>query len=377
MKNDRHFYLAGLFGAKDVPLEPFPSGNQDITEEDLPSATDRYDVVKAAVFSDPYYGKAWGGPERMLLPVYKQTLGSLLRGFFPLGKRLFRQAAKRTVRSRADLRWGPDRKGFRRLLHPMGICLTGTWKITAAPKDKAYTGYFAKGAEGRIIGRYSTGGSKPWGGYYRSLALVGKIYPLSGSAAQLANAPAHFFTQEDLGSTFTNSIREAVLTNSPPVSPWNRGKDIFFLLVNGGTLLLADTKNSERQLYEVAELGKPKGDRTSCPRFMKLTVAKETSGVAEDGADFRDEILSILYDRGNPVPTGRKLVFDIEVSDEGKKHGFGIEWLTDQVWTSIGQITFEDAAASYNGDFVIHFHHPMWREDRNNPQTVARPDLRS
>ena len=189
MKNDRHFYLAGLFGAKDVPLEPFPSGNQDITEEDLPSATDPYDVVKAAVFSDPYYGKAWGGPERMLLPVYKQTLGSLLRGFFPLGKRLFRQAAKRTVRSRADLRWGPDRKGFRRLLHPMGICLTGTWKITAAPKAKVYTGYFAKGAEGRIIGRYSTGGSKPWGGYYRSLALVGKIYPPSASVLSCPTRP--------------------------------------------------------------------------------------------------------------------------------------------------------------------------------------------
>ena len=167
------------------------------------------------------------------------------------------------------------------------------------------------------------------------------------------------------------------MTNSPPVSPWNRGKDIFFLLVNGATLLLADTKNSERQLYEIAELGKPKGVPTSCPRFMKLTVAKETPVVAANGVDFRDEILSILYDPGNPAPTGRKLVFNIEVSDAGKKHGFGIEWLTDQVWTPIGQIIFEDAAASYNGDFVIHFHHPVWREDRNDPQTVARPDLRS
>jgi hypothetical protein len=83
MKNNRHFHLAGWFGATDVPPEPFPPGNQDITEEDHPSATDPYDVVKAAVFSDPYYGNAWCGPERMVLPVYKQTLGSLLRGSSP------------------------------------------------------------------------------------------------------------------------------------------------------------------------------------------------------------------------------------------------------------------------------------------------------
>ena len=101
MKNNHHFHLAGWFGAKDVPPEPFPPGNQDITEEDHPSATDPYDVVKAAVFSDPYYGEAWGGPERMLLPIYKQTLGSLLRGLFPLGKRVVPVDAPATGRELA------------------------------------------------------------------------------------------------------------------------------------------------------------------------------------------------------------------------------------------------------------------------------------
>ena len=357
--------------------EPFPPGNQGVNDRDLPIATDSYDDVKKAVFANPYYDDAWGGPERRLLPVYKQTVSSLLLGFFPLGKRLFLRAAKRTVSSRSDLRWGADGKGFRRLLHPMGICLTGTWRITDAPKDTAYTGYFAKGAEGRIIGRYSTGGSKPWGGHYRSLALVGKIYPPAGAGPQPPAAPAHFFTQEDLGATFTNNIREAILTNSPPVSPWNRGKDVFFLIINGLTLLVADTKNSERQLYEIAELGKPKHTPTSCPRFMKLTVSKETPVVGGDGTDFRDEILGILYDRGNPVPTGRKLIFDIAVSDAGTKWGFGIEFLTGQDWTTIGQIIFDAAAASYNGDFVIHFHHPPWRNDRNVPGSVVRRELKS
>lgn len=122
--------------------EPFPAGNQEVTAHDLPTATDSYDAIKNAVFAEPYYGNAWGSPDRRALPVYRQTVGSLLRGLIPIGSRLFLQAAQRTVRSRADLRWGDDRQGFRRLLHPMGICLTGTWKITAAPADMHYTGDF-------------------------------------------------------------------------------------------------------------------------------------------------------------------------------------------------------------------------------------------
>jgi hypothetical protein len=371
------FALGRRFGVNDREREPFPPGNQGVNKQDRPTATDSYENVKKAVFDSPYYGDKWGGPERRLLPIYKQTLGSILRGFFPHGKYFLYQAAKRTVRSRADLRWGPDRQGFRRLLHPMGICLTGTWKITGAPENKNYTGYFKSGTEARIIARYSTGGSKPWGGHYRSLALVGKIYSTKDDVTQIpTEGPAHFFAQEDLGATFTNNIREAILTNSPPVSPWNRGKDIVFLLINGLTLLAGDTKNSERQLYEIAELGKSKDTPTSCPRFMRLTVADETPKVGGDGADFREEILGIIYDRGDATPK-RKLIFDIAVSDTGTKWKAVAEFLTGQEpWTKIGQIVFDEAAASYNGDFVIHFHHPPWRNDRNDPRSIARHELR-
>lgn len=339
-----------------------------------------YDEVHQALFdraTNGQYYKVWGAPGEGPLPVYKQTLTSLLRGLLPFGKPFgFLHDARRTVGSRVDLRWGADRKGFRRLLHPMGLGVAGTWKIDAAPPGTAYTGYFAKGAEGRIIGRYSSGGSNSRGGHYRSLALVGKIYPPAPSPNEPPAAPANFFAQEDLGTTLTDSIREALLTNSPPVSPWNRGKDAFQLLFIGMILTVADKKNSERQLYEIAELEKPADQRTSCPRFMRLTVAKGTPPVGGAGADFRDEILGIIYDPGNPLPQ-RLLAFDIDVSDEGKKHGLGIEWLTGQHWTRIGSITITEAAASYNGDFVIHFHHPVWRNDRNDPNSVARRKLRS
>jgi len=42
----------------------------------------------------------------------------------------------------------------------------------------------------------------------------------------------------------------------------------------------------------------------------------------------------------------------------------------------IGTLVFDHAVASYNGDFVIHFNHPTWRADRNDPATAARVNER-
>ena len=58
-------------------------------------------------------------------------------------------APARVLDSRADLRWGPDGKGFRRIVAPNGICAFGTWEIT---EDTPYTGFYAKGAKGLAIG---------------------------------------------------------------------------------------------------------------------------------------------------------------------------------------------------------------------------------
>ena len=43
-------------------------------------------------------------------------------------------------------------------------------------------------------------------------------------------------------------------------------------------------------------------------------------------------------------------------------------------WRQIGQLVFDNAVASYNGDAVVHFTHPTWREDRNDPATATRSD---
>ena len=123
-----------------------------------------------------------------------------------------------------------------------------------------------------------------------------------------------------------------------------------------------------RQLYQVAELGKAPGEPTRAPTFMRLTVAPGQPRIEGAGLDFRDEIMAQIYDRG---------AFDIEVTDDGETHGPAFrERRTFRNWRRIGTIVFDQAVISYNGDFVIHFRHPTWRDDQNDPATATRVDER-
>jgi len=88
--------------------------------------------------------------------------------------------------------------------------------------------------------------------------------------------------------------------------------------------------------------------------------------------DFRDEIMAQIFDKGDPKPK-RTLTFNIEVTDEGSTRGLpAFERRTFKNWRRIGRIVFDNAVASYNGDFVVHFSHPTWRNDRNDPSSAAR-----
>ena len=109
--------------------------------------------MREALFANPYQ-RVWGAAGEPPLPIYDVTLSGVLRGILPFGRPyIFRQATERAVDSNADLRWGADRKGFRRLLHPNGICLTGLWQIT---EETSYSGCFRQGSQALIVGRYST-----------------------------------------------------------------------------------------------------------------------------------------------------------------------------------------------------------------------------
>ena len=239
---------------------PFPKGKQELTPEDLKPSS--FGEIYRALF-DPevnkQYYRTWNGPGENNLPILKQPFASLARGLIVRFWKDFAMlsAAKRTLRSHADLRWGPDGKGFHRLVHGMGICLEGTWQIDENWSGSAYTGYFAPGMVGRVIARYSLGGNDPRNGRNRSLGLVGKIFPLQDGPGGITPR-AHFITQEDLGGAFTNSVRDVDLTNSPPVTLLKRGSGVFAFLVVIIALLKADRQPSERQLYEVAELENPR-----------------------------------------------------------------------------------------------------------------------
>src|SRR5260370_36650552 len=108
----------------------------------------------------------------------------------------------------------------------------------------------------------------------------------------------------------------------------------------------------------MVEGGKAENEPTRCALVMRVVVAPEQPRIAGAALDFRDEVMAQIFDRGDPTPK-RKLIFNIEVTDEGSTRGPGVfQRRTFSNWRRVGQITFDNAVASYNGDFVVHFNHP-------------------
>ena len=349
-----------------------PRGEQRPQEADFQYDGTTFNEVRNEVFKDPYYGSIWGETNDRPLPVYETTYAGVARGMFSLSKRfLFLDAAQRAIVSHADLRKGADGRGVERIIHPNGICLTGTWKIEDDIPTK-YSGYFAKGSEGLVIARYSTG-IKVRRGEMRTLSMVGKLYPTTKRDDK--HRTASFITQEDLGAAYSEGIHDAKLRNAPNVTLTKRFPNFSTVFLFAATFGRTDTRVTERQLYEIAELGKSAGEPTACPRFMQLTINRKLSpkiGGGDETADFRDEVLTQIYNRGVARPV-RKLVFDIEVSNEGEVKGIINKTIEGADWKRIGTIAFEDAVASPGADFVIHFHHPKWRLDRNDPKSESGP----
>ncbi len=354
-------------------MDPDFLGIEQVTDEDRADRGSRFAEVEAAIFANPYQ-RVWGAAAEPPLPVHQVTLVNMLRGILPRGRPYaFRQATQRVVDSHADLRWGPDRLGYRRLLHPNAVCLTGRWRITA---ETGCSGYFRKDSEALIVGRYSTCCSETRRGHSRSLSLIGKLYPTTDPSHAEPLRTASFITQEDIGGDWTDFINDAELRNAPNTTVLRRGFGLPTILITGLVFQIVDRKPSIRQLYEIAELGKPAGEPTRTPQFMRLLVASGQPRIAGDALDFRDEVMAQIYDRGDPAPK-RTLTFDIEITDEGTTSGPPFrERRTFANWRRVGAITFDKAVASYNGDFVLHAHHPTWRDDPNDPSTATRVNER-
>jgi hypothetical protein len=346
-------------------------GTEQFTDEDRAYRGSRFSAVREALFANPYQA-VWGAAGEPPLPTYETTLASVLDGALPFGRPYtFHQAVERTVDSQADLRWGTDGKGFRRLLHPNGVCLTGRWDIT---EDLGYSGYFRMGSQALAVGRYSTCCTETRRGHTRSLALAGKLFPTTDPNHPEPLRTANFFTQQDLGGERTDHVNDAELRNAPDTRLWRRSTGAPTLVVEGAVFNAVDKQPSIRQLYQVAELGKPADQATRTPDYMRLLVAPDQPRIPGSALDFRDEIMAQIFDPGDPAPR-RTLTFHIEVTDEGSTRGTpAFQRRTFSNWRPIGKLTFDAAVASYNGDFVIHFNHPTWRNDRNDPATATRVD---
>jgi hypothetical protein len=243
------------------------------------------------------------------------------------------------------------------------------WEIT---EPNPYSGYFKQGSQALVIGRYSTCCSETRRGHTRSLAMVGKLFPTTDPAHATPLRTASFITQQDLGGENDRYINDVNLSNAPNTHGWRRLGGIPVFLVTGAVFTIVDREPTIRQMYDVAELGKPSDEPTRAPTFMRLLVASDQARIEGDDLDFRDEIMRQIHDRGGRQRTGR-ITFGIEVTDVGQTHGVGLYQRRDfQGWRRIGTLTFDDAVASYNGDFVLHFNHPTWRTDRNDPATATR-----
>jgi hypothetical protein len=350
-------------------MEPDFFGTEQVTEEDRAYRGSRFSEVRAALFANPYQ-RVWGAAGEAPIPIYGVSLASALRGALPAGSPyFFRQAVARAVDSRADLRWGADRKGFRRIIHPNGVCLTGLWEIF---EQTSYSGYFRRDSRALVVGRYSTCCKETRRGHERSLSLVGKLFPTADPSHSEPLHTANFITQEDIGGDRTDYINDAELLNAPNTTSWRRGLGVPVLLVEAILFGKTDKEPTQRQLYQVAELSKPEGEPTRAPAFMRLLVDSAQPRILGEALDFRDEIMAQIFDRGDPIPK-RTLTFHIEVTDEGSTKGPNFfQRRTFANWQRIGRLVFDNAVVSYNGDFVIHFTHPTWRDDRNDPSTATR-----
>lgn len=204
------------------------------------------------------------------------------------------------------------------------------------------------------------------------MALVGKLFPTMDPHHEKPLRTANFITQEDIGGARTESINAAELRNAPDVTVFRRGPAGTLLIKVAAVFRRVDEEPTIRQLYPIAELGKPEGRPTRAPQFMRLLVARDQPVIPGADLDLRDEVMAQIFDRGDPVPR-RTLTFTIDVTDDGQTSGtpFRVRRTFDH-WRRIGSLVFDNAVVSYNGDSVIHFSHPAWRRDQNDPMTAAR-----
>ncbi len=312
--------LAATLGAAAPALADTPTSEY---------AGSRFSDVWEQVKSDPY----------SQLPQDRVSIARFFRG----AKDLLLEASSRTLSDQSDVL-----PRFDKLVHPNGVCLSGTWTITAPNR---YTGMFRTGTKAQIIARASTALTNTKAGQNRSFGFAGKIFPTDDPNSTELLKTANFFTIEDLGGKRHDHYLDAVNTNdiikiSPSVTAFFQGLEGLtvardFPKADGSNL----STSLIRELYPLSELGLAPGEEAVTPVWLKIEGAADVTRV--DEADFRDELALSNYPDG--------LRFDITVATEGSRFG-------DKQWEKIGQIVVNDTVASESCDHRLHFAHPVARK---------------
>jgi hypothetical protein len=199
------------------------------------------------------------------------------------------------------------------------------WRID---QDSPYTGYFARGAQGLLIVRFSVAGNRLTRGARRSLGIAGKVFPTLDPNAKVM--PGNFVTVTRLSGERLRHILDAAPTNFPEV-----GLDPAANVVNRVIFRLMDTRPGYRLLHPLSTLGVPPGSKVVTPDLLMFRVQEGTPRVRAD--DFRDELRLAHY-------PDRTLVYTINV------RGFA-----EEGWTQLGTMTFTEDVVSEGGDKRLHF----------------------
>ena len=195
--------------------------------------------------------------------------------------------------------------------------------------------------------------------------MAGKLFPTTDPEHAAPLRTASFITQQDIGGDYTNYINDVELRNAPNTSGWRRGSGVAILLITGAVFSYVDREPAIRQLYEVAELGKPTGQPTRAPAFMRLLVAPDQPRIDGEALDFRDEIM-------RQVSTA-SLTFAIEVTDDGEARGPALAQRRDFPRLA----THRHPDLRHRGRFVQRRLRPALSSsdmapDRNDPSTATR-----
>jgi hypothetical protein len=281
--------------------------------------------VRDQVFSDPYD----------TLPEYKITLGSLYQGV----NNALLQASRRALTNKKDL---VDH--FQRLVHPLGIAMTGTWEIT---EDNPYTGLFRPGTKALLIARGSTLLDQTLQGQYRGFAFAGKLFPTLDPDERVKTTD--FFTIDVLAGTQAKYFTGVDLSNHPPLG-FNYGLFKLFWIINAtfAAFIRADWNPVMRPLYQLGEYGVPDEKLARTPRWM---MVKGWGGSGQvDTPDYRDELVVEKY-------KGGRLIFDVYTADEKLRTGA-------RDYKRIGKITLDASVRSDSCDHRLKYRHPPLKKYR-------------